>query len=373
MDRDILFLVTSSFPYGKGEEFILNELDYLNEAFNSIHIISQNRDEKIDKQIDSRFMVHRIDKAKSLAYSQKLILLVKAVKELIVSKKIKITLTNLKVLYVYLLKSKLIENKILQIIDQEKYELDHVTLYSYWYDAASLAISTVKKKRVNVRTVSRAHRFDLYEEGTIQPFKNESIHYLDYILPCSKNGESYLKERFPNNADKIVCSYLGTLNENEFNVKSNSKTIISCSYLRPVKRVDLIINSLSLLNDKDIKWIHIGDGENQEYYKTLSKDKLKIQYQFLGHLSNSEVLSLFKNENIKCFINVSTSEGLPVSMMEAQSFGIPIIATNVGGVSEIVTERSGVLLDANPDEIEISRAIKKILMLDEVSYAAWLV
>lgn len=42
---------------------------------------------------------------------------------------------------------------------------------------------------------------------------------------------------------------------------------------------------------------------------------------------------------------MSDSEGIPVSIMEAMSFGIPVIARNVGGMSEIVNEENGLLLE----------------------------
>ena len=64
----------------------------------------------------------------------------------------------------------------------------------------------------------------------------------------------------------------------------------------------------------------------------------------------------------------STEGGTPVSMMEAQSFGIPIIATNVGGVAEIVNDRIGILLAANPKIEEIAEAIEKMINLDENEY-----
>jgi len=44
------------------------------------------------------------------------------------------------------------------------------------------------------------------------------------------------------------------------------------------------------------------------------------------------------------FINVSETEGIPVSIMEAQSAGIPVLATNVGGTSEIVDQENGFLV-----------------------------
>ena len=60
------------------------------------------------------------------------------------------------------------------------------------------------------------------------------------------------------------------------------------------------------------------------------------------------------------FLNVSSSEGIPVSIMEVQSCGIPVIATAVGGVREIVGEKTGVLLSANPSETDIANAISSV-------------
>ena len=48
------------------------------------------------------------------------------------------------------------------------------------------------------------------------------------------------------------------------------------------------------------------------------------------------MLDYYKNNIIDIFINLSASEGIPVSIMDAISFGIPCIATNVGGTGEIV-------------------------------------
>ena len=61
------------------------------------------------------------------------------------------------------------------------------------------------------------------------------------------------------------------------------------------------------------------------------------------------------------FINVSESEGVPVSIMEALSCGLPIIATNVGGVSEIVDAHVGVLIDKDFVFNDVSHAISELI------------
>ena len=127
-------------------------------------------------------------------------------------------------------------------------------------------------------------------------------------------------------------------------------TIVSCSWCTEVKRIDLIINTLSKIKNKRIRWIHFGDGYLYESLKALAKKVLppNIEYAFKGAVANVEILDFYKNNSIDVFLNVSASEGIPVSIMEVQSFGIPVIATDVGGVKEIITHgENGYLIQKN--------------------------
>jgi glycosyltransferase involved in cell wall biosynthesis len=86
-----------------------------------------------------------------------------------------------------------------------------------------------------------------------------------------------------------------------------------------------------------------------------------ITWAMPGMVPNTEVLTFFKNKPVDCFINVSSSEGLPVSIMEATSYGIPVIATNVGGTNEIVNEQTGILLPADPSIEEIANNLISLI------------
>lgn len=79
----------------------------------------------------------------------------------------------------------------------------------------------------------------------------------------------------------------------------------------------------------------------------------------MGNVKNSEIMAYYANESVDCFITTSESEGAPVSIMEAMSFGIPIIGTDVGDVGFMV-EGNGILLSDNPHVAEISDAIMEI-------------
>ena len=66
--------------------------------------------------------------------------------------------------------------------------------------------------------------------------------------------------------------------------------MVSCSHALSIKRINLIIGGLSTVEDEDIKWIHIGDGEELQALQAEAQKKLgemkNIQYQFVGALTN---------------------------------------------------------------------------------------
>lgn len=91
-----------------------------------------------------------------------------------------------------------------------------------------------------------------------------------------------------------------------------------------------------------------------------------------GHLpgfSNGEALmDFYKKNSADVFVNCSSTEGTSVAIMEAISCGIPVIATSVGGNTEIVSEQNGRLLPENPTPEEIAAAF--FTFLDEGKIAS---
>ena len=84
-----------------------------------------------------------------------------------------------------------------------------------------------------------------------------------------------------------------------------------------------------------------------------------MQTDFMGNVSNSDVIDFYRKTPVDLFVNVSDTEGLPVSIMEAISFGIPVLATDVGGVSEIVKINfNGELLHVDFSDGDFASAIK---------------
>jgi glycosyltransferase involved in cell wall biosynthesis len=127
------------------------------------------------------------------------------------------------------------------------------------------------------------------------------------------------------------------------------------------------MKELALRSEKQINWYHIGikiDSFNQKY--NISNDKISnLKIMPLGIVSNEDLIEKYKEISPNIFINYSSTEGIPVSIMEALSCAIPVFATDVGGNSEIVDSSVGRLVDPNLSiEDTVDELIKLINDLD---------
>jgi glycosyltransferase involved in cell wall biosynthesis len=132
----------------------------------------------------------------------------------------------------------------------------------------------------------------------------------------------------------------------------------------PVKRLELLIAGLAELGNREpatrIHWTHIGDGPLARQLRNAAARTFpsNVAYQFLGQVDNKGVFDYYRHHPVDAFVNVSASEGVPVSIMEAQSCGIPVVATSVGGVPEIVNDENGILLPRDVTAEDLSEVLR---------------
>ncbi len=246
---------------------------------------------------------------------------------------------------------------------------DEVILYTYWCDVETYGLSLFKNwKNSHVKLVSRVHRFDLYEENRKHgfiPFRKELISSMDAIFSISRDGQKYLTKKY--NQNNIELSFLGV--KGDYSIQPTKVDdvvrILSCSFIHPIKRIELIKASLleltKLRPDQKFEWIHIGGDVSvlDQYFLFDLPSNLVINFK--GHLKNEAVHQFYQANYIDAFINLSSSEGIPVSIMEAMIYSIPVVATDVGGVSEIVDDTNGILISMDPEPIDAAEAITRVI------------
>ena len=230
---------------------------------------------------------------------------------------------------------------------------------SFWLNRGAFVCAELKRRFPHLQAYARGHGGDIYPERRGMknfPLQHNAMKVLDKVLPDSKAGVDYLCSKFPKMKNKIEVGRLGV--DNSEKVESSSDgvlRILSVSSLVPVKRVHLIPLSLQLV-EREVIWTHIGGGNCQhEVENEMIHLSDNVKVNLLGQLSHDDVLNYYSNDQVDLFINVSSSEGLPVSIMEAFANGIPVIATAVGGSPEIVEDECGYLLDPNfvPNDLAI--------------------
>lgn len=235
---------------------------------------------------------------------------------------------------------------------------ENTFVYSYWCDDLATTGTYCKKLRPDINFISRAHGFDVFEEQSDFNyifFRQFQLASLDRLWPVSKAGATHLKAQNPSFSSKIEHQYLG--------IKSNGvicfeKTevirIVTCSHLRSIKRLDLLVKALKLSRDANIEWHVIGAGEDLEHLRRASEElPPNCKTVFHGHQKVDKIHQLYSEIHFDFLVSLSSSEGLPVSMMEAISHGIPVLATDVGGCKEIVSSITGILIPVKFSEKEL--------------------
>ena len=245
----------------------------------------------------------------------------------------------------------------------------------YWMNECAYAATFLKKWYPNIKVYSRGHGFDVYEERCFLPFRKMLFNKLDSVYLVNNAEREYLINSYGTKLDtrKIKVSHLGIEIPDHFttSAKRDKFIIASCSSVIQLKRLDLLIEAMSTILDFDFTWIHIGDGILLNEMKELAKEKLiheNQHYEFLGQLTLADVHKAYREREISLFVNCSDTEGIPVSIMEAMSYGVPVVARDIGGISEIVDNSCGLIVGETDIINNLARAIRYIHSIDECKY-----
>ncbi len=253
-----------------------------------------------------------------------------------------------------------------------------IILYTFWFTHLTTALCNVFKTNKHIKVITRAHGIDLFTERNKNyiPLREYTINLLDKFFFVSDYGKDYATKLYPKYKNKYRSSPLGVVNHGYINSLSNNENIeyhfVSCSNVDVNKRVSLILKSLYLLAtkhpEKKIRWTHFGHGPLfQDLKKEITNYKnANLIVKLKGFQANKYIFNYYRHKSINSFITTTSSEGgRPISVQEALSFGIPVIATKVGGIPELIDEKNGFLLPDNPEINEITNALNMVITNSE--------
>ena len=240
-------------------------------------------------------------------------------------------------------------------------------LATYWRGGSTLALVRLAASRPRTAALTRVHGHDLYEDRWQPPFQPWPAVYpgLARVLPISRHGAEHLR-RSGVDAGRVMLARLGT----EATPLSRASAdgvlrVVSCSWMLPLKRVPLTAAALASLArmhpGQAIRWTHFGGGPDLPAVQAVLRDAPpNLQAQLPGQVDPAQVLAHYAAEAVDLFVLLSRAEGLPVSIQEAIAAGIPVLATDVGGVAEIVGPDNGQLLSADPSLADVVAALERL-------------
>jgi len=293
--------------------------------------------------------------------------------------------------FLKLKKSKLTASVFLEIVKQcaafekEKVRVGKVikltgnidVAYCYWNHLTCYAACFWKQKGKIRKVVSRAHGFDVYEDrrkGNYLPLKRAFKSEMDKVYLISEKMTPYFIENYGFEQSQLAVSRLGVCCKNNQVLAGKSQSsseirirALSISSCIEIKRLDIIFEGLRMFalenSGVQVDWYHVGDGPLLSGLKDTVNARKPDNFSFfsLGYMSNNKVLEFLSQEFFDVIVNASRSEGVPVSIMEAMSFGVPGVAPDVGAVSELVGNDTGYLMPALSTSKDICNGVAAVL------------
>lgn len=260
----------------------------------------------------------------------------------------------------------------------KRIEGDVYHLHSPWYLTTLEAVHAAPADRPKVMTIHGVlYTESFFRERLVnrllgiayKPFARYVLDRVDRIIVLGESERVRLQQYFdvpsrkisviPNGIHPDECDVSRSAVDEfhrEYGVDPATPTILFVGRLVPLKRAHVLVDVVSNhFPDTELDVIIIGTGDEEYVSKLRSKADSRVR--ILSNLSYEKVLAAHHSSDI--FVLLSTIEGLPTVVLEAMNARLPIVATDVGAVPDVVEHRTnGRILDASLDEAALAEAIQ---------------
>lgn len=222
-----------------------------------------------------------------------------------------------------------------------------------------------------------AHAYDIYVEPIAM---RQKVRHASSVITCTQANLEHLRSSYPEGAHKMHLVYHGLLRHEiaglercalERNRNEVRHTLLFVGRLVPKKGVDVLLKALALLH-RSVKCLIVGDGPMRQKLDMLTAQlNLKDCVTFIGSVKHSEVSRYYASATAlvvpSVIANDGDRDGLPNVILEAAAASLPIIASDVSGITEFVEDgKTGLLFHAGDCE-GLAEAIKRLLSNDELA------
>lgn len=352
MTKPLVVWITSGFPYAAGEQFIESEVHHWVDFPGDVVILPENaqgaaaRSVPPEVGVSTQLMLrwHRLG-WQLLGASQAAVSPLFWRELIALATNRRISRYRVQHAFTTVIRTKMEERVLRSISKQHGRPIDVV--YAYWMSVGAFAGCVGRRKGFVRNVVARAHGSDLYEHVRPESYKSlvrQCSGDFTAVFTISEDGRAHA-ERYGFSPSQLRVSRLGVLSRSLCSASDeNELRILSVSSMTPVKRVDLIAEAVAEVAERlqrsRITWTHAGAGPEASKLDEVIEKVLaplpNVTMELLGHVANPALMTWYAENPVDLLVNASSSEGVPVSIMEAMAHGVPPIGADVGGMREII-------------------------------------
>ena len=235
------------------------------------------------------------------------------------------------------------------LINIKKYDIVHIHMAergSFYRKSIYIIIAKLLGKKIIVHF--HGAEFDEFYHKESNKLQKMYIKYIlgksNLIIALGDNWKKKIK-RYTNTEIVVLNNAVEVPDNNFYDI--NNKNILLLGRLEQRKGTfDLLdITDNVLQEDSRFNLVLAGDGNLEVVKKKIDKLQLKDNVKLLGWINKEQREEIFKNTAI--FVLPSYNEGMPMAILEAMSYGIPLVVSDVGDIPYLVNdEENGYLINA---------------------------
>lgn len=266
-----------------------------------------------------------------------------------------------------------------QIIQQEKIDI----LHAHIWNPASGRYAYMAAKSTKIPLITTEH--DPFKLSAIKDlFKKYQLKTVSKIITVSQENAKTLKSLYPNQANKIQTIHNGIdttwwqsqllrftdgdyqeIKEKIFHARLNTLIITCIAELHERKGQKYLIQAIAEITNQfpNTKLVLVGDGPDKEnLYDLVKKMDLQRHVTFTG--KSKEIPAILKASDI--FVLPSRREAFGLVNLEAMMIPLPIVASNVGGIPEVVEDGKTGILVKPENHTELAKALKILIENEKI-------
>lgn len=244
--------------------------------------------------------------------------------------------------------------------------IEHI--HAHWATHPALAAYIIRKL-TGLPYSFTAHAHDIYVE---RPMLDEKIRAASFVVTISEYNRRLLHELYGGAArDKTVVIHCGidpAIFQPRARLPSNNPFTMACvASLQDYKGHPYLIEACAQLKAQGVQFrcLLVGEGEDRPQIEAqIAQLGLSDQVTLLGHQPRKRVSELLAQADVMVLPSIKVAsgkqEGIPVALMEALATELPVVATSISGIPELIEDGRSGLLVPERDSTALAQALLKL-------------